>query len=94
METAYNKLLYLQKWFSKVQKVCGRSTGWWDSELRDQLKVVRKEGRGGKGQGVRDHDPARWMRWKKEKAKMKVMVQKNKEECWRKFKEKYRERDP
>ena len=33
------------------------------------------------------------MCWKKEKAKMKVMVQKKKEECWRKFTEEYGERD-
>src|SRR5258705_1009402 len=80
-ETAYDKLLYLRKRFVKTQRICGRSKKWWDSELGEQLKVVRKAGRGGKGQGTRDHDPSRWMRWKKEKAKMKVMVQKKKEEC-------------
>src|SRR5258706_302385 len=78
----------------KHKKICGRSKKWWDSELGEQLKVVRKAGRGGKGQGAKDHDPSRWMRWKKEKAKMKVMVQKKKEECWRKFTEEYGERDP
>ena len=80
-ETAYNKLTYLRKCFVKLQRISGRSKKWWDSELGEQLKVVRKEGRGGKGQGAKAHDPARWMRWKKEKAKMKLMVQKKKEEC-------------
>ena len=93
-ETAYNKLAYLRKCFVKLQRIGGRSKKWWDSELGEQLKVVRKKGRGAKGQGVKAHDPARWMCWKKEKAKMKVMVQKKKEECWRKFTKEYGERDP
>ena len=48
-ETAYDKLVYLRKHFVKTQKISGRSKRWWDSELGEQLKVVRKEGRGGKG---------------------------------------------
>ena len=48
-ETVYDKLVYLRKRFVKLQRISGRSKKWWDSELREQLKVVRKEGRGGKG---------------------------------------------
>ena len=92
-ETAYDKILYLRRRFIKTQRIYGRSKKWWDAELGEQLKAVRKAGRGGKGRGARDHDPSRWMRWKKEKAKMKVMVQKKKEKCWRKFTEEYGEKD-
>ena len=80
-ETAYDKLVYLRECFVKVQRIVGRSKRWWDAELGEQLKAVRKEGRGGKGQEAKAYDPARWMRWKKEKARMKVTVQKKKEEC-------------
>ena len=61
-EIAYDKLAYLQKCFVKLQRISSRSKKWWGSKLGEQLKVVRKEGRGGKGQGAKAHDPAKWMR--------------------------------
>ena len=83
---AYEKLRDVRARHIKCIVICPRSKRWWDEELTRQAKVVRRARRGGArkrlvgGRGRRDSDM-----WKVEAAKMKVLIRRKKEACWRKF---------
>ena len=75
--------------------ICPRSKRWWDGELTAQAKVVRRAGRGGKRRrlvGGRDRREADSC--KVEATKMKALIRRKKEACWRKFCEESGDKNP
>ena len=58
------------------------------------MKRVTKEGRGGKGQESREHQAARWNRWKGEKTKLRWMIREKKRNCWHNFLKENGSKDP
>ena len=92
---AYEKLRDLRERHLKEIVICPRSKRWWDGELTAQAKVVRRARRGGKrrrlvgGWGRREADS-----WKVEATKMKAMIRRKKEACWRKFCEESGDKNP
>ena len=92
---AYERLQDLRAQHVKQIVVCPRSKRWWDGELTIQAKVVRRARRGGfrrrlaGGRGRKDSDL-----WKMEAAKMKVLIKRKEEACWRKFCEESGDKNP
>ena len=93
-DSAYNKLMGLVASCRRLFRHHERSKRWWDLELADQLKRVRKAARGGIGAGARSHNQDRWKCWKLEKTKMKQLIRRKKTECWQKFLGEYGQKDP
>ena len=92
---AYERLRDLRNRHIKQIVICPRSKRWWDRHLTAQAKVVRKARRGGVrrrligGKGRKDSNL-----WKVEATKMKALVKRKKEQCWRKFCEESGEKNP
>ena len=92
---AYEKLRDLRGQHLKEIVICPRSTRWWDKELSAQAKVVCRARRGGKrrrlvgGRGRREADS-----WKMEATKMKALIRRKREACWRKFCEESGDKNP
>ena len=70
-DTPYNKLKHLVAESQRVMKINGRSKGWRDKELSEQVRNVAAAGRGGKGESSRENNTMRWKKWKGEKVKLK-----------------------
>ena len=77
-DTAYERLVDFHRRHLKQIRICGRSKQWWDSDLSEQVKAVRRARR-------------RWVScWNRnvfrvEVAKMKRLVREKKDRCWRAF---------
>src|SRR4029077_18306037 len=94
--TAYEKLVSFRKHHLKIAVHCSRSKRWWDEELTEQLRKVRKERRGGVGERAQSDEVVmeRVRKWKGEAARMRYLVKEKKEKCWRRFCEESGEKDP
>ena len=92
--TAYGKVIALRRRYLKTCRIGDRSKKWWTEDIDTQLKIVREAARGGKGLLAREHDGARWKRWRNERRKMERMIRESKAETWRKFLEENGEKDP
>ena len=85
-DDAYEKLCDHRGRHLKEIVICPRSKRWWDGEFSAQAKVVRRARRGGVrrrlvgGRGMREADS-----WKVEATRMKALIRRKKEACWRKF---------
>ena len=90
----YKKLRDLRGRHLKEIVICPRSKRWWDGELTAQAKVVRRARRGGTGRrlvgrrGRREVDS-----WKVEAARLKTLIKRKKEACWRRFCEESGDKD-
>ena len=93
-DTAYDKLVALRERYLKTCRIGDRSKKWWNEEIDSQLKMVREAARGGKGARAKEHDGARWKRWRNERRKLERMIKESKMETWRKFLEENGEKDP
>ena len=54
-DTAYNKLVDFRTKHLKKIRICSRSKKWWDTELREQMRKVRRERRRVSRVGHRNH---------------------------------------
>ena len=41
-DSAYEKLVDFRRQHLKLIRICGRSKRWWDFDLSDQVRVVRR----------------------------------------------------
>ena len=94
-QDAYERLQDLRARHVKQIVVCPRSKRCWDGELKTQARVVHRARRGGirgrlaGGRGRKDSDL-----WKIEAAKMRALIKRKKEVCWRKFCEESGDKNP
>ena len=52
-DSPYSKLLNLARKYQREVRINEKSKKWWDKELKSQLLIVRRLGRGGQGEGRR-----------------------------------------
>ena len=77
-DPAYEKLVEFRRRHLKRIRICGRSKRWWDSDLSEQVRAVRRASR-------------RWIScWNRnifcaEVSKMERLVKDKKDRCWRAF---------
>ena len=76
--SAYEKLVDFCRRQLKRIGICGRSKRWWDSDLSDQVKAVRRARRRWVSCGNRNL-------FCEEVSRMKRLVRETKERCWRTF---------
>ena len=76
--TAYNKLVDFRNRHLKKIRICGRSKRWWDAELMEQVRRVRRERRRVSGVGHRN-------RLRSDILRMKWIVREKKDACWEVF---------
>ena len=86
--------MQLKKLYSRKGRVGGRAKKWWDEEVREQARKVRKARRVGHGAGGRARDAERYEDWKEEVANPRKTIKKKKQECWRNFTEEMSDQDP
>ena len=77
-DTAYDKLVDFRTKHLKKIRICGRSNRWWDAQLTEQMRKVRRERRRVSHVGHRNvlHS---------EISRMKQIVKGKKNRCWRAF---------
>ena len=77
-DTAYDRLDDFRRRHLKKIRICGRSKRWWDAELTEQIKKVRRGRRRVSCVGHRNVVHS-------EVSRMKRMVKEKKDRCWRAF---------
>ena len=77
-ESAYEKLIDVQRKQVNRLRIGGRSKRWWTSDLSAQVAKVRHAYRGGCGR-------LNWESHRREVRVLKAMVKAAKEKCWRDF---------
>ena len=77
-DSVYERLVDFRRRHLKRIWICGRSKWWWDSDLSNQVKAVRRARRGWVSCGNRNV-------FRAEVAKMKRLVKDKKDRCWRAF---------
>ena len=55
---------------------------WYDAEVRELGKKVRKLGRGGKGRGREERDASGLAGWRQAKCEYTRLIKRKKRECW------------
>ena len=86
-DSAYERLVDFRLRHLKEIRVCGRSKRWWDSNLSNQVRTVRRARRRWVSVGNRNI-------FRAEVSKMKRLVKEKKDRCWRAFYEDSGLRDP
>ena len=86
-DSAYERLVDFRRRHLKRIRICGRSKRWWDSELSDQVRAVRRARRRWVSCGNRNV-------FRAEVSKMKRLVKEKKDRSWRAFCEDSGLRDP
>ena len=77
-DSAYERLVDFRRRHLKRLRICGRSKRWWDSDLSEQFKVVRRARRRWVACGNRNV-------FRVEVLRMKRLVKEKKDTCWRAF---------
>ena len=77
-DTTYDILIDLRSRHLKKIRICSRSNRWWDAELTEQVRKVRRERRGVNRVGHRNV-------LRSEISRMKWMVKEKNDRCWRAY---------
>ena len=83
--TPYEKVRGLVTRWSKLRQQPAKAMRWFDAEVKEIGRKVRKLGRGGKGQGRSIIDGAALGKWKEAKCEYTRLIKRKKRECWDDF---------
>ena len=78
----YEKVKGLVTRWSKMRADPAKAKCYYDTEVKNMGKLVRKLGRGGKGDGRGERDQEGLSKWKKWKCIYTRVIKRKKRECW------------